>query len=163
MHDFFKQPPFTRARGYCVEAKRWVFGPLLVMEKECLGVGCTRQTVSDNEETTIAVCSQGDYNMPNQWGRCAVAKESVGFFTGFQDKQANEIFTGDIVAVDYMPRLGFGSWIGVVVFDGGDFAVFCKGDRDYLKCAAFGGCRIIGNAYETPGLFSMGENEGGIC
>jgi uncharacterized phage protein (TIGR01671 family) len=146
----------AKARGWSPDANRWVFGSLYLSEKTTLSpISLSRKDIEDNISAKILFDEENDWDMPNKHFRADVDPLSVGFFSGLRDKKATEIYSGDIVVVGYMPRIGFGRFIGTVVFEDGCFDVVCKHDRDYLKCSVANyDCEVIGNVYQNSGLLN---------
>ena len=71
--------------------------------------------------------------------------EIVQQYTGYKDINGKEIFEGDILETDEA------GWIAIVVYGSGMFMLEDKsgGFSSYVN---WGGCKILGNAYENPEL-----------
>lgn len=76
-----------------------------------------------------------------------VIKESVGQYTGLDDKFGNKIFEKDIVNIGETEEVDVVSWS-----DGGEFAI----GFGLFSCFEY---EIIGNIYENPNLLQQKEND----
>lgn len=117
-------------RGKRVDNGEWVYGMLCNVFKD--------------RELELAI----QINDVFEWVAYPVIPETVGQYTGYNDKNSRQIFGGDIVES--------GTCIGVVVFEKGAFVVKSNGGYTHkaviLNQAVW---EIIGNTTDNPEL--MGE------
>ena len=77
-------------------------------------------------------------------------KETIGQYTGLQDKNGKEIYEGDILKIHYIGEIG--TAVHEVLFYNGTFAVSCTKDYKSLLNEVNEYSEIIGNIYENSDL-----------
>lgn len=85
-----------------------------------------------------------------------VARETVGQYTGLNDKNGKKIFEGDIMTFN-----AYGiDYVGVVEYAKDSFGVSCNGASPYLHAAAhtYNG-EIVGNIHDNPELLGGADND----
>ena len=107
--------------------------------------------LKDNPQKTYYIVDNEDGS-----GR-EVLEETVGQYTGLKDKNAKEIYEGDIVAYIEDGSIGKITWnkeeagfyISMLLEDGGfEEEMMC----DYIR-----GIEVIGNIYDNPELLEEGK------
>lgn len=121
-------------RGKRVDNSEWVFG--LLSETDCINV-----LVIDN---SVGFRTHDYYQ---------VIPETVGQFTGLQDKNGKDIFEGDKIHIwggtEFNGMFEY-DYRGICEFMGAEFCVNSKN-----CCIGFGNleyCEVIGNIYDNPEL-----------
>lgn len=90
------------------------------------------------------------YDTTDENGWEYVIPETVGQYTGLDDKNGNKIFEGDIVDI-----LTENEEIGVVVYENGGYIVFSDGFCvDFINNIHGTDVEIIGNIYDNPELMN---------
>lgn len=122
-------------RGKSIEDNKWVYGDL-IREKKSFGKICTRIYRTTN----------------NGWELIDVDSETVGQYTGLNDKNGNKIFEGDIV--DFPDRSDSESY-GVVEYDTNETEFGIVYDSIYEGLGRQYHSRdieVIGNIFDNPEL-----------
>lgn len=83
-----------------------------------------------------------------------IIPETLGQYTGLQDKNGNKIFEGDIVSAPYWRGQKGEMMKGLVEFSKGAFSVIWQ-DEKYGKCFAgyVADMKVIGNIFNNPELW----------
>lgn len=131
-------------RGQRVDTKEWVYGSLLISEPQEKSL----------EPLHYFVC-------PLDNGYYRVIPETIGQYTGLEDKSGKEIYEGDVVVFEDMTSTESGYWerdcIGIVVW-GEETAAFEVTNR--LSAESYevlSDCEVIGDIYTTPELLEVSE------
>ena len=125
-------------RGKSKETGKWVYGDLI----QCDGyyTTCNRTKIGENEYETLY------YD---------VIPESVGQYTGLNDKNGKEIYEGDIIKtsenypIDNLEPITNESIIAEVIFNRGRY---CLATGTFTSTLIPEMCEVIGNIYENPEL-----------
>lgn len=117
-------------RGYRKHQDEWAYGSLIVSD-DCTSIW-SNDLIDDVE----------------------VIPETVGQYTGLNDKNGKRIFEGDIVKFDY--NIGNLGRFARILFEDGEYRyrVFTNAD-DLYNCRICGEndiCCVIGNIHENPEL-----------
>jgi uncharacterized phage protein (TIGR01671 family) len=116
-------------RGREIKTKKWVYGGFHEHQPSVTAIGKQPET-----EALIIADGNADWDLPIPISAYVVEKESVGLYSGFEDKNKKRVFDGDIV------RDKYGN-IGVVRYS--DHFLewrlhFYKGNPDLLEYQGFG-------------------------
>jgi uncharacterized phage protein (TIGR01671 family) len=141
-------------RGRKIKTKKWVYGGFHEHKPSITAIGKQPET-----EALIIVDSDADWDLPVPIKAYVVEKESVGLYSGFEDKNGSKIFAGDIIK---MSRISTGEvcYTGVVIFANGAFFVNyldgTQGSDDTLCGWTYkpydNQVEIIGNKSDNPEL-----------
>lgn len=108
-----------RFRGKSLDSGKWIYGDLIENQgKYYIYHACTETTLSDEGNTITIVATK-------------VQNETVGQYTGLQDRNGKEIYEGDIVEQIVTNGYGYG-FIGEVSFDNGVFGIKHKTYKSYI-------------------------------
>ncbi|MFW5438854.1 YopX family protein [Paenibacillus apiarius] len=128
-------------RGQPIDSGDWVYGYYVYTFE----IGYNSQGYND-------VPPRKHYIFGDSDDFCEVKPETVGQYTGLNDRNGKEIYEGDIV---YIPQF---DWTGYVVFTG-DCQYVLKGKTElgndgYVLFTQIylDECEVIGNIYEHPHL-----------
>ena len=123
-------------RGYSEELEKWCFGSLVDYGEERM------------EIHGFDVFRQGD----DSWHEIPVIPETVGQYTGLEDRNGKEIYEGDIVKWENLMKTPMRSVIRYI-YNGFKFTDF-DGEDQEIWCGVF---EIIGNIHDNPELAKGGE------
>ena len=128
-------------RGKCIEDSckergKWVYGYLVYCHEE---YELDKPRVAEIIETDAARLYAGEYNY---WCAHEVDPETVRQYVGYNDKNGNKIFEGDIVTASWGYR-------GVVEFDSFIYAEMESTISDDIE--------VIGNVWDNPEMLEKGE------
>jgi uncharacterized phage protein (TIGR01671 family) len=99
-----------RFKGKSLDSGKWIYGDLIENQGEYyIYHACTETTLSDEGNTITIVATK-------------VQNETVGQYTGLQDRNGKEIYEGDIVEQIVTNGYDYG-FIGEVSFDNGAFGI----------------------------------------
>ncbi|WP_130893090.1 YopX family protein [Paraprevotella xylaniphila] len=108
-----------RFRGKSLDSGKWMYGDLIENQGEYyIYHACTETTLSDEGNTITIVATK-------------VQNETVGQYTGLQDRNGKEIYEGDIVEQIVTNGYDYGL-ISEVCFDNGVFGIKHKSYKDYV-------------------------------
>ena len=151
-------------RGYDPDTKRWYYGSLVKQNKTTYVTSEDYDQNPSNTEWFILWDEMTDWCLPNRHIRGSVDPKSIGEYTGLHDKNAREIYEGDIVSFGSVWNNGDDEdideefHIGVVEYDP-HYAVYnvnCEesGERRFLftDVVNYDGFGVIGNIFENPEL-----------
>jgi hypothetical protein len=88
-------------RGKEIKTKKWVYGGFHEHKPSITAIGKQPET-----EALIIVDGDADWDLPVPIKAYVVEKESVGLYSGFEDKNSVKIFEGDIARLEKSPILG---------------------------------------------------------
>jgi uncharacterized phage protein (TIGR01671 family) len=141
-------------RGKEIKTKKWVYGGFHEHKPSITAIGKQSET-----EALIIADGDADWDLPVPIKAHVVEKESVGLYSGFEDKNGAKIFAGDIIK---MSRISTSEvcYTGVVVFANGAFLVNyldgTQGSDDTLCGWTYepydNQVEIIGNKSDNPEL-----------
>lgn len=147
---------------------KWYYGSYFIYNEInyfCLDDGSRTKEINEkiknNIKHKIIFEVQGDWNMENHIQLADVKPETVGQYTGIDDKNGKEIYEGDIVLLDcyYYEEPAFdgefkviyddinGMWL-LVDLENKDRGVAFGEIRNYYKAEI----EVIGNIYDNPEL-----------
>lgn len=146
-------------RGKMIRENEWIFGTILRIPAlpVCFGKGETDKYYIQFPDPRY----MPDWNMPYKMVQGEVNPETVGQYTGIDDKNGKEIYEGDIVLLDcyYYEEPAFdgefkviyddinGMWL-LVDLENKDRGVAFGEIRNYYKAEI----EVIGNIYDNPEL-----------
>lgn len=146
-------------RGFAVDEKKWFYGSYLKLDKVTLcPIGITEDDINNNQQHYIIFQGFSDWNMPKQNYRVDIVPESVGQYTGFQDKHGKKIYEGDIVnnpecavldgTVQYLSEVVFhkGKWMLKEKLKSGEYVIDCN---LYSEVRIL---EVVGNRFDNPEL-----------
>ena len=139
----------------------------------CFKEDCDRHP--ENTHHTIVFSRMTDWGLPNQHLQTEVIPETVGQYTGLQDKNGKRVFEGDICRVVYLDKRCAPNYehyeaenviVEEVVFEKGTFCFkttfediamyrpigFEIYEKQRIKCF-----EIIGNIHDNPELLEMSK------
>jgi uncharacterized phage protein (TIGR01671 family) len=79
-------------RGREIKTKKWVYGGFHEHQPSVTAIGKQPET-----EALIIADGNADWDLPIPISAYVVEKESVGLYSGFEDKNKKRVFDGDIV------------------------------------------------------------------
>lgn len=138
----------TKFRGKCIGTGEWVYGSLInnaffkdVDRSPCCYILDTDKLEYDCWEDIAEYID--DYE---------VIPETVGQFTGLQDKNGKDIYEGDIVRPNSMHI----TCDCQVIFKEGAFMLktIVHNQAHFLRKEVWNACEVIGNQYESPELIN---------
>lgn len=129
----------------------------------CFKEDCDRHP--ENTHHTIVFSRMTDWGLPNRHLQAEVIPETVGQYTGLQDKNGKRVFEGDIVQFEddtpgqYEYHDDIFMNVGVVEYNNGRFYFTNRvsvemNDIIYENIAD---CTVIGNIHDNPELLENGN------
>ena len=154
-------------RGKDKDTGRWIQGGFHIWEKRMLNPIGVDYLKDDEIAYTITVNSFADWNMPRTMQAVEVIPETVGQYTGLNDKNGTKIFEGDILHIKtgngWTCPKGTDIYYEVVFTD---FNIQCNSTTEYIGFVAKRGkslssiyyiidqygAEVVGNKYDNPEL-----------
>jgi uncharacterized phage protein (TIGR01671 family) len=141
-------------RGKEIKTKKWVYGGFHEHKPSITAIGKQPET-----EALIIADGNADWDMPVPIKAYIVEKDTVGLYSGLEDKNNTKVFVGDIVKMSCI-SIGEVYHTGVVVFESGAFLVnYLDGTQrsDDTLCGWIykpydNQVEIIGNKSDNPEL-----------
>lgn len=144
-----------------IEEGKWVYGSYFAHQKVSLCIITEQDEIEKNTQHLIVQDKiAGDWNFKNGIQVVDINPETLGQYTGLNDKNGTKIFEGDIVKLSSELTLDdFDGFIGQVKFELGGFNIVngYKGDSVFQDCRDI---EVIGNIYDNPELTHQHEDKG---
>ena len=129
----------------------------------CFKEDCDRHP--ENTHHTIVFSRMTDWGLPNRHLQAEVIPETVGQYTGLQDKNGKRVFEGDIVQFEddtpgqYEYHDDIFRNVGVVEYNNGRFYFTNRVsvEMDDIIYENIADCTVIGNIHDNPELLENGN------
>ena len=133
-------------RGKCVDTGVWYEGFYIQLHKTTHCPIGDPERFPDNDIHQIVFERMTDWELPNQHLRVDVDPETVGQYTGLNDKNGKKIFEGDVIRV--------GGDIYACRWDEGNVEYIVSNKRESfgIAYAAYPCMEVIGNIHDNPEL-----------
>ena len=147
-------------RGKEVDTGKWVYGGLF---KEPAPPQCFEKTLEDKYWIVYPNPRyMPDWNLPYQMVRTDVDKDTLGQYTGLKDKNAKEIYEGDIVKFRFKEdREEFPDLIGYIEYQStfAAFRIMSNQGSFKIDITEIKFIEVIGNIYDNKNLLEEGEKK----
>lgn len=129
----------------------------------CFKEDCDRHP--ENTHHTIVFSCMTDWGLPNRHLQAEVIPETVGQYTGLQDKNGKRVFEGDIVQFEddtpgqYEYHDDIFMNVGAVEYNNGRFYFTNRVsvEMDDIIYENIADCTVIGNIHDNPELLENGN------